>query len=342
MSDYENYNQTQDEILVPTKSGYLAIPAPDIRHPRPHAESQQQPKDNNRATLSFRKSNIGLLNTRILNLLHFAVMLSSMIGVIAYLGYAIGGPIGLFIISAIGLGLFFGSTNIKIEHILRLKNVQFVHPDQNRTLYQMISELTTAGRLSAMPALFYSNSPEINAYTLQDDQKSAIVLSRGMLNFLNQRELYSVLAHEVAHIKNSDVRIMLMAEQIRRITGFMSLIGQLLLLINLPLILMNQLIVPWSMVLLLMGAPIINMLLMVAISRNREYRADLDAALLTDDPAGLASALKKINQQASFWQRLYAPYRRNIPSILRTHPNMTERIKRLGALYRQETISRKD
>jgi len=114
---------------------------------------------------------------------------------------------------------------------------------------------------------------------------------------------------------------------------------QILLILNLPVVLMGQLVIPWSLVLLLMGAPIINLLLMVAISRNREFKADLDAARLSGDPLGLASALQKINLQIKFWQRLYQPFLRNMPELLRTHPNTTERILRLKSLSREEQVS---
>ena len=72
------------------------------------------------------------------------------------------------------------------------------------------------------------------------------------------------------------------------------------------------------------------------MSRNREFKADLDAVLLSDDAAGLASALNKITVQSSFWKKLYAPYLKEIPELLRTHPETATRIKRLRILQAEK------
>lgn len=329
MRPYAETASQQDEILLPTKNGYITIPAPDIRRQRIESKEYNQPLEKK----NFRS------NSTVLNFLHLAVMMSAMIAIVGYLGYAIGGVLGLTIMSAVTAGLFFGSSNIKIEHYLKFKKVKPIFPEQSRELYSMIKELTRSGNLSSAPALFYSNSAAMNAYTLQDSKKAAIVVTGGLLNHLNKREIFAVLAHEISHLKNNDVKVMLVARQIHKITSFMAFIGQVLLFINLPLILMGQLIVPWSLVLFLIGAPLTNLLLMAAISRNREYKADIDAVLLAGDPLYLASALQKIQQQARYWKRLYAPYLKSLPSVLHSHPSTSERIRRLKLMAHEERLS---
>jgi heat shock protein HtpX len=86
---------------------------------------------------------------------------------------------------------------------------------------------------------------------------------------------------------------------------------------------------PWLTIILLIFAPTLSFLFQVAVSRNREFRADMDAAVLAGDSKGLSRALTKISMQSSFWRRLYAPFMRTIPEILRTHPNTKTRINRL-------------
>jgi heat shock protein HtpX len=78
-------------------------------------------------------------------------------------------------------------------------------------------------------------------------------------------------------------------------------------------------------------------LLQLALSRNREFDADDYAADLTGDPAGLASALRKIErEQASIWRRLFQPYvRGDMPTLLRSHPKTEERVARLLARARE-------
>lgn len=91
---------------------------------------------------------------------------------------------------------------------------------------------------------------------------------------------------------------------------------------------------PWVAVIVLMAAPTIGGLLQMALSRTREYDADLGAAMLTGDPDGLASALLKLEHaQKRLWEGLMLPGGRiPDPSVLRTHPPTDERVRRLMAL----------
>jgi heat shock protein HtpX len=95
--------------------------------------------------------------------------------------------------------------------------------------------------------------------------------------------------------------------------------------------------VPWLAILLLVFAPTIGGLLQLALSRAREYDADLDAAGLTGDPEGLASALMTLERrQGRLWEGLFLPGSRlPDPSLLRTHPRTEDRVERLLRLKPQ-------
>jgi heat shock protein HtpX len=126
---------------------------------------------------------------------------------------------------------------------------------------------------------------------------------------------------------------MTLADLVSRITHALSLVGQLLVLINLPLFLLNEATLSWLAILLLIFAPTLSALLQLALSRTREFDADLSAVDLTGDPQGLASALIKLEQQGGFLERLLMPGRHDPePSLLRTHPRTEERIQRLLSL----------
>jgi heat shock protein HtpX len=144
-----------------------------------------------------------------------------------------------------------------------------------------------------------------------------------------------VLAHEVAHVMNRDLWLMALADTVSRLTSLLSNLGLALLVLNLPLILAGRTVVPWTTVALLVFAPTAASLLQLALSRAREFDADLDGARLTGDPAGLASALAKLERrQGRFWEEVILPGRRMPdPSLLRTHPPSRERVQRLLALY---------
>jgi len=97
--------------------------------------------------------------------------------------------------------------------------------------------------------------------------------------------------------------------------------------------------VPWAAIGLLYFAPLLSNLLQLALSRSREYDADLGGATLTGDPQALASALTKLERyQGSFWENFMWPARRiPLPSVLRRHPETARRIARLMQLSKPAT-----
>ncbi|MEW8397501.1 MAG: M48 family metalloprotease, partial [Candidatus Thiodiazotropha sp.] len=105
-------------------------------------------------------------------------------------------------------------------------------------------------------------------------------------------------------------------------------------LINLPLMLFGETALPWFPILLMLIAPSLSALAQLALSRSREYEADLGAARLTGDPVGLASALNRLEPpRHRLLERLLHPGPRiPDPSLLRTHPPTEERVERLMAL----------
>ncbi|MDX1711726.1 MAG: zinc metalloprotease HtpX, partial [Rhodovibrionaceae bacterium] len=177
-------------------------------------------------------------------------------------------------------------------------------------------------------------SRTLNAFSLGSPKDSAIAVTDGMLRNLNLREFAGVMAHEVSHIRHNDLWVMGLADTITRLTRIMSLMGIVLFFINVPLLLVGQAVIPWLGVLVLIFAPTLGSLLQLALSRAREYDADMDAAGLTGDPEGLASALEKLERhQGRFWEEIFAPGRRiPDPSLLRTHPATEDRVTRLRSL----------
>jgi heat shock protein HtpX len=114
----------------------------------------------------------------------------------------------------------------------------------------------------------------------------------------------------------------------------MTLAGLLLLVLAIPLWLGGATALPRLVIPLLVLAPQLTTLLQLALSRAREYEADLDAAGLTGDPAGLASALAKLERfQRGVWEQILMPgYSLPEPSLLRSHPPTEQRIARLREL----------
>jgi heat shock protein HtpX len=173
----------------------------------------------------------------------------------------------------------------------------------------------------------------MNAFAVGRTEESAICVTDGLIRGLDMRQLTGVLAHEVSHIRNGDLRVMAIADLVSRMTSAMSMAGMFLLFLNLPVIMTGGVPIPWLGVFLLMAAPTIGALLQFALSRAREYDADLHAASLTGDPEGLASALAALERrQGRMWEMVLPGQRIPDPSILRSHPRTEDRIARLLSL----------
>ncbi len=160
---------------------------------------------------------------------------------------------------------------------------------------------------------------------------SLIAVSDGVLRKLNFPELAAILAHEITHVKNNDIRVMTFAAIAGRITKILSLLGQFLVLVNLPLIAFTEIGLNWFALLIMVFAPLLSDLIQLGLSRVREYDADLGSALLLGNAKPLASALAKMEQyKHNYFGSLFIPVQRiPEPSLLRTHPPTEERIRRL-------------
>ncbi|MDX1488367.1 MAG: zinc metalloprotease HtpX, partial [Acidiferrobacterales bacterium] len=218
---------------------------------------------------------------------------------------------------------------------LKLYGARPLHRVEAPDLYRLIAVLAERARLPRIPELYYVPTAPMNAFAVGTRSEPIITVTDGLLRNLSSRELTGVLAHELSHVRSNDMWVMTLADSVSRLTSWFSLMGQMLLFINLPLILFGGGGISWWAILLLIFAPMISVLLQLALSRTREFDADLDAAQITGDPIGLASALRKLDHyQGGLLRRLLVPGRRRAPDswILSTHPSTEERIRRLAEL----------
>ncbi len=272
---------------------------------------------------------------RLRNLLQSALLLGGMIGLLTLCAWLVFGPEGA--LWALGGWIFalLLSPRASPALVLRLYQGRQLRPRDFPQGFAILERLSRRAELDHVPTFWYLPSPILNAFTLGRRDNAAVAVTDGMINTLNAREFAGVLAHELSHIRNNDVWVMGLADSIGRLTNVMTLAGAVLLIANLPLLLMGRVQFSWLLIFLLLVAPTVANVLQMGLSRAREYDADLEAAMLTGDPAGLASALRKLEmQQAGLWERILMPGRRlPEPSLLRSHPPTHERIKRLLSLY---------
>jgi heat shock protein HtpX len=272
------------------------------------------------------------------NLLHTCAILLAMGGLFGLLGWMIFGLMGLFMALMLTFLILLSTPRITPPMVLKMYGARQLSFADAPGLYAMASELSKRAGLPSEPQLYYVPSTVMNAFSVGTRQSSAIALSDRLLRGLSHRELTGVLAHEIGHISNNDLRLHAFADIMTRITSLLSFMGQLLVLLYLPVLLLSGTRIPIFFVVLLIFAPSASMLLQLALSRNREYTADVTAVSLSNDPEGLASALQKMDSyDKGFWDIVPLPGRKPVdPSILRTHPNTRERVKRIMRMEREE------
>jgi heat shock protein HtpX len=228
----------------------------------------------------------------------------------------------------------FAGPSAAPETIMRMFKARQVDPASGAGLVALVRALAQRAQLPAVPRVYLIPSATLNAFAIGTPGRCVIGLTSGLLDRLDERELTGVLAHEITHVRNNDIWVMSLADVLSRLTRIMSFFSLFLFFISVPAWLMMGTPVPWAAIGILYFAPTLSSLLQLALSRSREYDADLGGATLTGDPQGLASALRKLERyQGRFWEDFTMPGRRiPLPSVLRTHPDTSRRIARLMEL----------
>lgn len=239
--------------------------------------------------------------------------------------------------------IFFGD-----RAILSLTGAKEIKKNDNPEIYNLVDNLAITAGLPKTPKVFLINSPALNAFaTGKSPKNSYVVLTRGIIEKLTKEELEGVIAHEISHIKNFDIRVMMIAAIL---AGIIAIIADIFL--RLSLVSRDERDKNGNGFFILIGfilaflAPIFAQLVQLAISRKREFMADATGALLTRNPEGLASALEKIsNNQVPLDTSpslaglfIINPFRNKknfiswLGNLFSTHPPVEERIKVLRGM----------
>jgi heat shock protein HtpX len=274
-------------------------------------------------------------------------------GVVELIALALGGGYIAGIVALILAGLFvtfsYYSASSLVLSISRAKEIKH---DENPDLYNIVENLCIGSGLP-MPKIYIIEDTAPNAFaTGRDPQHATVVVTSGLLQKLDKLELEGVIAHELSHIGNYDVRLM---------TLVVVLVGLVALLADYMLLFtwfgagrrpsnrghgegMAGAIILVAAVAAAILAPLAAQLIKLAISRSREYLADASAALLTRYPEGLARALEKIAadkeplevaNKATAHLYIANPLKGHeswANNLFSTHPPIEERIRRLRAM----------
>lgn len=274
------------------------------------------------------------------NLMQTGLLLGGMAVLLMAVGWGLAGPDGAVLAIGAGLGFLLIAPEMSGRLVMQALGARRLEREDAPLLFRLHAAVCRRAGLAPEPALYYLPHPLPQAFTIgQRAETAAICLSDGMLSGLGARELTAVLAHEIAHILNRDLHVMMLADTITRMTRTMSLAGVLLLIFNGVTYVTEQTGgLPWWLPWVLILAPTASALMQLALARTREFEADRAAARLTGDPLGLAAALGVLEAQSrGAWERLITGSDRIEPSLLRTHPQSAERIERLRALAGEAT-----
>lgn len=255
----------------------------------------------------------------------------------------LGGSTGVFYGGIIGAGFYVIITYYAgAKMALAVNQAHEIQKSDNPRLWRIVENLSITDGLP-MPRVYIMNDPAPNAFaTGRDPKHASVCATSGILNLMDDQELQGVLAHELSHIKNYDVRVAMVAFAL---TAIISLLADIIIRLT------------WfgggdreedNQVFFILGivaailAPIVAMMIQMAISRQREYLADATGALTTRYPEALASALEKIKKAGSATRRqntatahlfFASPLKgHSITNLFNTHPPIDDRIKRLRTM----------
>jgi heat shock protein HtpX len=267
------------------------------------------------------------------NRLHTVLLAGGSLALLAACAYVFAGAAGIFWAALLGGLSLWMSTRVSPDLVLRLYKARRLAPEEFPEGQRIVRLVAARAGLAAPPDLYYVPSNLMNAFSVGKPGQSAIGVTDALIRRLSPRQFAGVIAHELSHIRNEDIKVMALADMVSRLTSAMSFVGLFTLFLNVPAILAGGGQVPWLGIALLWTAPTVGALLQLALSRAREYDADLDAAGLTGDPEGLASALVRLERsQGRMWEMVLPGGRVPQPSVLRSHPGTEERVRRLMSL----------
>jgi heat shock protein HtpX len=238
-----------------------------------------------------------------------------------------------------GTAYFYGD-----KLALAAAQAQEVTPEEAPMLHQLADRLAQQYGVPK-PRVYVSPDPSPNAFaTGRNPKHAAICVNEGLIRILNTEELYGVLAHEFAHVRNRDI---LISSVVAVMAGAITFLSQFALFFgggdderDNPFGIIGVLLI------VILG-PIAALLVQLAVSRSREYEADHTGAEVSHEPLALASALRKLQRGAEMvpspvaqpaFAHLYIVNplsKQTLAGLFSTHPPLEERIRRLEAMAYQ-------
>ncbi|MFH1107060.1 MAG: M48 family metallopeptidase [Candidatus Micrarchaeota archaeon] len=276
----------------------------------------------------------------------FAFFFALLFAVAYFFGWYTGmGSFGIAFAAIVAVLLTVGGYYYSDKIVLATTGARPANKQEHQYLVNVVEGLSLAAGIP-QPRIYVIDDDSINAFaTGRDPQHAVVCVTTGALKKLNREQLEGVVAHEISHVKNEDIKVMMLAAVF---AGCIIILSDMLIRVRLfggggndrggrgGAIFM---VVGFLLVIL---APIFAQVIRLAVSRSREYLADASGAQLTRYPEGLASALDRISKDAAPMRNasnatahlfISNPFKaKMMGSLFSTHPPLDDRIKRLRAM----------
>ncbi|MBQ6486589.1 zinc metalloprotease HtpX [Candidatus Saccharibacteria bacterium] len=244
----------------------------------------------------------------------------------------------LVVASIYALIQYFLATKLAVA----MTGAKEIEKRDNPRLYRVVENLAITAGLP-MPKVYIIDDPAPNAFaTGRDPEHAVVAATTGLIDIMDDNELTAVMAHEMSHVKNYDIRVSMIVFGLVCLIGFISDLGFRMLYYGNRRSSSDEDRSPVGFIIILVTsilAPLVAALAQMAISREREYLADISAVKLTRFPEGMISALKKLDEQGQPMKRqnsaaaqmyINNPMKKGVISkLFSTHPPIEDRIERL-------------
>ncbi len=265
------------------------------------------------------------------------VLLLALAGLLGIAGALVAGTFGAVLALLLAGAVSLFGPRMSAAWILRRARARGLPRREAPVLHDDLQALARAAKVET-PKLYVTADPRPNAMMIGDKGGAAVAVSLGLLRTLDREERRAVLAHELAHLANGDLALMRGAAVLEALSRSIARWAMILAVLQLPLVLFGAPTLPFSALLFLVAVPWMSRMLSLALSRTREFDADLRAVALGDASGHgtakhLARALRKLESlEAS--RRRWSPFVSvEVPEWPRSHPATKERVARLEAFF---------
>ena len=265
--------------------------------------------------------------------------------ILIWAGAALGGKQGMTIALIFAVGMNFFAYWFSDKIVLKMYRAKEVSESEKPELYGIVRRLAQKAEIP-MPKVYMMEQDQPNAFaTGRNPKHAAVAVTTGIMRILSQEELQGVIGHELAHVKHRDILISTIAATIAGAISYLAHMAQWAMIFGGHRGDDDEGGSPIAAIAMMIVGPIAALIIQMAISRSREYAADIGGATLAGNPRYLSGALRKLHSASQKIRMDANPATSHmfivnplsgggILKLFSTHPPIEERISRLESMSR--------